>query len=105
MSTVGSDLSKFTPQWPRDIPRGGRLTLADGTLAGADIALIDAVRHLHLSLGLPIEQALSLASTAPAKALGLTDRGTLLPGMCADFFCLTPDIACGATWIGGRPVA
>lgn len=104
MSTVGSDLTKFTLNGREIFRAGGRLTLADGTLAGADIALIDAVRHLHLSLGLPLEHALSLASAAPARALGLTDRGTLLPGMCADFFCLTPDITCGATWIDGRPV-
>ena len=84
---------------------GGRLTLADGTLAGADIALIDAVRHVHLTLGLPLTQALQLAGANAAKAMGLPDRGHLRPGARADFFCLTPDITAKGCWIAGEKVA
>ncbi|MEO8530924.1 MAG: amidohydrolase family protein, partial [Deltaproteobacteria bacterium] len=77
----------------------------DGTLAGADIALIDAVRHVHLTLGLPLERALKLASLNPALALGLTDRGHLTPGARADFIALTPALTAAGTWISGDRVA
>jgi N-acetylglucosamine-6-phosphate deacetylase len=102
---VGSDLAGFVLNGRQIFRAGGRLTLADGTLAGADIALIDAVRHLHQALDLPLEQAWHLASAAPAAALGLTDRGHLRPGARADFVCLTPEIRAAATWIGGVRVA
>lgn len=105
MSTVGSDLTGLVLNGRHIFRAGGRLTLTDGTLAGADIALIDAVRHVHLALGLPLEQALQLGSAAPARALGLADRGHLRPGARADFFSLAPEIRASATWIGGARVA
>lgn len=105
MSTVGSDLTGLVLNGRQIFRAGGRLTLADGTLAGADIALIDAVRHVHLALGLPLEQAVQLGSAAPAAALGLADRGHLRPGARADFLTLTSDIRASATWIGGARVA
>lgn len=104
MSTIGTDLPGFTLNGRQIFRAGGRLTLADGTLAGADIALIDAVRHVHRALGWPLEQALRLASAHPAAAMGLTDRGHLRPGARADFLCLTDDITAGGVWIGGTPV-
>jgi N-acetylglucosamine-6-phosphate deacetylase len=105
MSTIGSDQTSFTLNGRQIFRAEGRLTLADGTLAGADIALIDAVRHLHLELGQPLEQVLPLAALAPAKAMGLTDRGHLQPGARADFFSLTQQIGCAASWILGERVA
>lgn len=105
MSTIGSDLTSFTLNGRQILRAAGRLTLADGTLAGADIALIDAVRHLHLGLGLPLDQVLPLAALAPARALGLTDRGHLQPGARADFFSMTQQLGCAASWILGGRVA
>lgn len=104
MSTIGTDLDGLDLNGRRIFRKDGRLTLADGTLAGADIALIDAVRHLHLRLNLPLDQALRLASTAPAAALGVTDRGHLRPGARADFLCLTPDLTASGTWIAGAQI-
>jgi N-acetylglucosamine-6-phosphate deacetylase len=105
MSTIGSDEREITLNGRRIFREGGRLTLADGTLAGADIALIDAVRHVHRILGLPLERALQLASLQPARALGLQDRGHLHLGARADFFCLSPEITASGTWIAGEQVA
>lgn len=105
MSTIGTDLTGFQLNGRQIFRKEGRLTLADGTLAGADIALIDALRHVHLQLGLPLEDALQLAALFPAQALGATDIGHLTPGARADFVALTPGITAAATWIGGQQVA
>ncbi len=105
MATIGSDLTDFSLNGRRIYRAGGRLTLADGTLAGADIALIDAVRHVHSHLGLSLDEALRLASLNPARALGLSDRGHLGIGAQADFFCLSPEITAQGTWIAGERVA
>lgn len=102
MSTIGSELTEFTLNGRKIYRADGRLTLADGTLAGADIALIDALRYVHLKLGLPLKEALQLASAYPAKAMQLTDRGHLKPGARADFFELTQDITAGQVWIEGK---
>ncbi|MFE3837428.1 N-acetylglucosamine-6-phosphate deacetylase [Pseudogemmobacter sonorensis] len=105
MSTIGSDQREFTLNGRRILREGGRLTLQDGTLAGADIALIDAVRHVHRGLGLPLEEALRLAALHPARAMGLSDRGHLAPGARADFIAISPGVEALGTWIGGLPAA
>jgi N-acetylglucosamine-6-phosphate deacetylase len=83
----------------------GALRLADGTLAGADLTLIDAIAFMHRTIGLPLEEALRMASTYPAMALGVADRhGALRRGAAADFVHLTDDLTVGGTWIGGETV-
>lgn len=103
MSTVGSDLTGFTLNGRQILRDGGRLTLADGTLAGADIALIDAVRYVT-GMGMPLEDALRMASVWPAAAMGDPSRGGLQTGQRADFLTLDAKLVIGGVWIGGRAV-
>lgn len=101
MSTIGTDLTGFTLNGRQIYRKEGRLTLADGTLAGADIALIDALRYVVTRLGLPLERGLQLASLHPAKAMGDESRGHLLSGARADFTALSPALSALGTWISG----
>ncbi|MDO9418163.1 N-acetylglucosamine-6-phosphate deacetylase [Pararhizobium sp.] len=105
MSTIGSDITTFKLNG-RDIFReGGRLTLADGTLAGADIDMLSSVLFAHRTLGLPLEDALRMASLYPAEAVRVNERkGSLQAGKDADFVLLTPELAMHSTWIGGTCV-
>ncbi len=82
---------------------GTAARLADGTLAGAVIGLDVAVANVVHRSGVPIEDAVFAAATAPADLLGLTDRGRLRPGAHADVVALDDDLRCRATWVGGRP--
>jgi N-acetylglucosamine-6-phosphate deacetylase len=105
MSTIGTDLTSFTLNGREILRRDGRLTLADGTLAGADIDMISSVRFVHETLGLPLEEALRMASAYPAEAARLSDRkGALDPGFDADFVVLTQELDVQSTWIGGTCV-
>ncbi len=105
MSTIGTDMKSFTLNGREILRRDGRLTLADGTLAGADIDMISSVRFAHAALGLPIEEALRMASAYPAEAAYLADRkGALKPGFDADFALLTAELGMKSTWIGGVKV-
>ena len=70
--------------------RDGALRLADGTLAGADLTMIDAVTRSQDLFAIPLETSLAMASSYPAKALGLTTIGHLKAGMQADFALLSP---------------
>jgi len=60
----------------REITRaGGRLVLQDGTLAGADLDLTHAINLLVSELGLPLERALAMATSIPAR-LAKLGQGT-----------------------------
>lgn len=105
MSPIGTDLTSFTLNGREILRRDGRLTLADGTLAGADIDMLASVRLLHGTLGLAIEEVLRMVSAYPAEAAGVADRkGRLAPGLDADFVALTDDLRMKSTWIDGSCV-
>lgn len=69
MATGGSDLTCFTLNGREILRRDGRLTLADGTLAGADLSLLQAVRYMHETVGEPLERSLARATVIPAGIL------------------------------------
>lgn len=102
MSSVGSDLESFELQGRRIFRSGGRLTTAEGTLAGSDLDMASAVRNSVRDLGLPLEQALRMASANAAAFLGLSDvMGEIAPGRRANFVLLDSDLAVQGTWIDG----
>lgn len=99
MATAGSDIDHFTLNGRR-IERGeGRLTLADGTLAGADLELATAVRNIT-ALGVPLDEALAMATTIPGDLIGREAR--LAPGARADVVYLDESGALAAVWQGGK---
>ncbi|XDA97680.1 N-acetylglucosamine-6-phosphate deacetylase [Sulfitobacter sp. LCG007] len=69
MSSVGSDLTEFRLNGRRILRREGRLTLEDGTLAGADLDMPRAITVIETEVGLPLHQALGMATSAPAALL------------------------------------
>ncbi|CCE98200.1 nagA [Sinorhizobium fredii HH103] len=105
MSPIGTDMASFFLNGREILRKDGRLTLADGTLAGADIDMLSSVRFVHEKLGLPIEEAIRMASAYPADVMGIAShKGRLLPGTDADFVLLTPELGMKSTWIGGEVV-
>jgi len=105
MATIGTDMASFTLNGRTIYRADGRLTLADGTLAGADLDMISAVRFMHRTIGLPLEEALRMASLYPAKSIGLDDRlGSLRRGMRASFLHLDDQLDVKRTVIDGEIV-
>lgn len=85
MAFAGTDLSEIELGGRRIRRREGRLTLADGTLAGADLTLPQAIGVLVREVGISPETALAMASRGPATLIGMADQfGTLAPGRRAD---------------------
>lgn len=80
--------------------RPGRLAMEDGTLAGADLSLPQAVAHLH-RIGAPRARAIAMASAVPAALIG-SPAGRLVPDAPADFLHLGPDLTLRGVWQGGR---
>jgi N-acetylglucosamine-6-phosphate deacetylase len=103
MSPTGTDATSFVLTGQTVYRKDGALRLADGTLAGADLTMIDAVTYIHRTLGLPLDEALRMASRYPAEALGVAnERGTFGVGMRADFVHLGDDLGVRRTVIGGE---
>lgn len=104
MSTIGTDDAGFELNRRQVYRRDGRLTLADGTLAGADIDMLSCVRFVHERLGLPLVEAVAMATRYPAEAIGAATKGRLETGMDADFVLLSDDLRLHSTWIAGTCV-
>jgi N-acetylglucosamine-6-phosphate deacetylase len=102
MSPTGTDWTQFELTGRTVYRKDGALRLADGTLAGADLTMIDAITFIHRTVGLPLDEALRMASLYPAQAIGVADeRGRLAPGLRADLVHLGDDLGVRRTIIGG----
>jgi N-acetylglucosamine-6-phosphate deacetylase len=67
--------------------------------------MIDAVEFMHSQIGLPVEEAVRMASLYPAQAIGIeTEHGHLRPGAVASFVHLSDARQVRSTWIGGAEV-
>lgn len=101
MPSVGSDQSGFMLRGRPVRLDGKRLSLADGTLAGAHIGMIETVQNAVNLMGASLDDALVMASLTPANGLGLPDRGRIKAGFKADLVAFTPNFQVVRTWIGG----
>jgi len=83
----------------------GVCLLADrSALAGSSSRMIDLVRVMVKQVDVPVHEALAMASTNPARALGLTTKGKLAPGADADFVIVSPDLDLRRTFVAGDEV-
>ena len=90
MSSAAGGPNVFTLQGRTIRREGGRLTDDSGTLAGADIVMRDAVAYCVSKLGAPLADALKMATSTPARLLGLESAaGALVPGARADLVHLS----------------
>jgi N-acetylglucosamine-6-phosphate deacetylase len=79
-----------------------RLTGPDGTLAGAHLTMIEAVRNAVALLEISLVDALIMASRTPAAFLGLeSELGRIAPGYRADLVAFNPNFEIVDTWVGG----
>ena len=102
MSLTGSDATSLMLNGRQILRADGALRLADGTLAGADLTMIDAVLYMHRVVGLSFEEAIRMASLYPAQAMRIeVTHGHLRPGAVASFVHLSEHHAVRSTWIDG----
>jgi N-acetylglucosamine-6-phosphate deacetylase len=82
--------------------KNGRTANASGSIAGSVISMLDAVRLL-LSLGVSYIDVAQMASTNPARLLGVHhERGSLEPGKRADLLALDSSGRVTLTLVGGN---
>ncbi|MGB0834979.1 MAG: N-acetylglucosamine-6-phosphate deacetylase [Psychrobium sp.] len=104
MSVVGTDIERFA-FFDREIIRtGNQLNSTTGELAGSALDMIQAVANTVKYVGVPLEEALRMASLYPAQCLGIEkEYGQLIAGARADIIAINDNWQVTQSWIGGEP--
>jgi N-acetylglucosamine-6-phosphate deacetylase len=103
MATLASDLAGFDLFGVPVRLEAGRLVSPEGTLAGAHLAMDEAVRGMVARAGLSLGRALAMASGNAARAIGLADElGRIAPGWRASLTCLDEALHARAVMIDGE---
>jgi N-acetylglucosamine-6-phosphate deacetylase len=106
MPLIGTHDQEFMLHGTRIALRENRLTSPDGTLAGANLTMIEAVRNAIALLEIPLVDALVMASRTPARFLGLDfELGLIAPGYRADLVAFNANFEVIQTWVAGQTVA
>ncbi|MEI6387439.1 MAG: N-acetylglucosamine-6-phosphate deacetylase [Spirochaetota bacterium] len=75
--------------------------LTDDVIAGSSLTMMKGVGNI-VSWGVPVENAVEMASANPARILGLGKRGLLVPGYEADLVVFDKEWRAIASMVGGR---
>ena len=106
MATTGTALESFELNGRTIFRKNGRLTLENGTLAGADLDLASAVRFMVNNVGISYIDALKMATIFPSSFIGMErEIGVLKPGARADFLWLDDDLNVQSVWRAGEFLA
>ncbi len=107
-ATAGAGLANGAHFWLAEtecVVRDGACYLEDGSaLAGSAARMIDLVRTMIEKVGVPIHEAIGMATCNPAREIGLMAKGRIEEGADADFVVLSHDMKVVRTIIGGRQV-
>ena len=102
MPTVGSPDTSFILDGKTIVASEGRVTNAEGTLAGSDLNMLSAVNNAAEFARLDWFEAVRMASLYPARALGLErELGAIRPGFRASFLALDSAHRIRASWVNG----
>jgi N-acetylglucosamine-6-phosphate deacetylase len=101
MPSVGASIKNFILNGRPVHVQDGKCVDGNGRLAGADLDMATAVRNTARMLGVPLAQALRMASSYAAEFLALPDVGRLASGQRANLVLLDDDLQVRETWIDG----
>jgi N-acetylglucosamine-6-phosphate deacetylase len=103
MPSVGTQATSFELQGRRILVSGDVCVDEDGRLAGSNIDMASCVRNAVHMLGVPLAQAVRMASQWPAEFLGLgNELGRIAPGWRASLVAADEELQVLDTWIDGR---
>jgi len=107
-STPGAGLadgSQFSLFGNECVLEGGVCLLADHSgLAGSAARMIDLVRTLVDDAGLPLYEAITMATDNPARAIGLETKARVAVGAEADLVVLSSELEVLRTFAGGKEI-
>ncbi|MBI3419767.1 MAG: N-acetylglucosamine-6-phosphate deacetylase [Proteobacteria bacterium] len=96
------DPQPFTLYGKKITVKNGRCLTEAGGLAGSALTLFECVQKAVREVGIPLPQALAMASFYPAQFLGVEkEYGSFAPGSHADIIALDKDLNLKGVWVGG----
>lgn len=102
MAFAGTALTEMVLGGRRILRRDGHLTLDDGTIAGADLRLDQAIAVMINQARVAPARVLAMATSTPATLIGMDKSlGHLVPGRRADLVYLDADWQLSKVWWGG----
>jgi len=103
MPSVGTNQGWFELQGRRISVRGQACWDEDGRLAGSNIDMASCVRNAVGMLGVPLPQAVRMASQVPAEFLGIAhEYGRIAAGQRANLVLTDDELNVRETWIDGN---
>ncbi|MEO5831521.1 MAG: N-acetylglucosamine-6-phosphate deacetylase [Rhodanobacter sp.] len=103
MPPVGADSPDYVLNGETITVKDGICQTANGVLAGSALDMAGAVRNAVQLLGLPLDEAVRMASTYPADFLGMSEsHGRIAPGYHADLLLMDDEYRVQRSWINGR---
>ncbi len=107
-ATAGAGLpdgSKFSLYGTKCIVKKGVCLLADeSALAGSASRMIDLVRTMVTKVGVPLHEAIGMATDTPAFVAGLTSKGQFKIGGHADLVVISPELEVLRTFLAGDEI-
>ena len=83
--------------------RGDRYTLPNGTLSGSALTMLQAVKNGVEKVGIPLPEALRMASLYPATLMGIDHTyGCIKPGSAAEFILIGEDLSLKRLLLAGE---
>jgi N-acetylglucosamine-6-phosphate deacetylase len=106
MPPVGSSETTFRLGGETIRCQDGKCVNEAGVLAGSCLDMASAVRNAVAMIGVPLDEAVRMASTYPAAFLGLeAERGRIAAGCRADFVVLDDGLRVREVWSDGKVVS
>ena len=103
MPPVGTSAQEFSLLGRPVTVHDGACRLPDGTLAGSTLTMDQALRNVIDWTGLPLQDALGMATLLPARLIGAdASKGSLETGKDADVVVLDRDLRVRLTLVAGR---
>jgi len=105
-ATAGSGLPEGTPfelGGKKCVVKNGVCLLADeSALAGSAASMIDLVRTMVRDVGIPLSEAVAMASRNPARQIGLEGKGEIAIGNDADLVVFSAEFEMKRTFVAGE---
>lgn len=80
----------------------GLILNSDGRICGSGKWVLNNIGKLVTEVGVPVEEAVKMASLNPARFLGIEERtGSIRPGKRADLMFVDDEFVCRKTYVGG----
>lgn len=103
VSPAGANIDSFDFVGTEVYYRNGKCVGADGTLGGSALTMIEAVQKTVEEVGLPLDEALRMATIYPARAISVDDHlGSIGEGKIANLTVFTQDYIVTHTITNGQ---